>query len=81
MGLNVIQHESNDRLVINKQNRISNATYIGKLLDAAHSMPPNILYVIITIAQLTKNLSQENISIPTIFLWVLVQACTSLYKL
>jgi hypothetical protein len=60
MGPNVIQHESNDRLAINEQNRISNATYIGKLLDAAHSTPPNILYVIVTIVQLTRNPSQEN---------------------
>jgi hypothetical protein len=60
MGPNVIQHESNDRLAIHEQNGISNATYIGKLLDAAHSTPLNILHVIATIAQLTKNPSQEN---------------------
>jgi hypothetical protein len=34
MGLNVIQHRSNSRLAINKQN---GTTYIGKLLDAAHA--------------------------------------------
>ena len=37
MGPNVIQHKSNDRLVINEQNKISNVKYIGKLLDAAHA--------------------------------------------
>jgi hypothetical protein len=35
MGPNVIQHKSNDGLAINEQNRISNAKYVGKLLDAA----------------------------------------------
>ena len=37
MGLNMIQHKSNDGLTINKQNWISNVTYISKLLDAAHA--------------------------------------------
>jgi hypothetical protein len=34
MGPNMIQHESNDGLA---QDGISNATYISKLLDAAHA--------------------------------------------
>ena len=37
MGLNMIQHESNYGLAINEQDGISNATYIGKLLDVAHA--------------------------------------------
>ena len=41
MGLNVIQHKSNDGSAINEQNGISNATYISKLVDATHAMPPN----------------------------------------
>ena len=38
MDPNVIQHESTDGLAINQQNRISYATYIGKMLDATHAM-------------------------------------------
>ena len=37
MDPNVIQHESNDGLAINEQNRISYVTYIGKLMDAAYA--------------------------------------------
>jgi hypothetical protein len=55
MGLNVIQHESNDGLAINEQNRISNATYIGKLLDAAHAMRPDILHATAMMAQFARN--------------------------
>ena len=60
MDPNVMQHKSNVGLVINKQNCISNATYISKLQDAAHSMGPNITYVTVTMAQFAKNPSQEN---------------------
>jgi hypothetical protein len=60
MGLNVIQHESNDGLVINEQNGISNATYISKLLDAAHSTRPDIIYATATMVPFAKNLLQEN---------------------
>jgi hypothetical protein len=51
MDLNVIQHKSNDGLVINKQNGISYATYIGKLLGATHAMRPNILCATVMMAQ------------------------------
>ena len=60
MGLNVIQRESNDGLAINEQNRISNATYITKLMDVAYATWPDILYATIMMAQFTKNPSQEN---------------------
>jgi hypothetical protein len=60
MGPNVIQHKSNDGLVINEQNRISNVKYIGKLLDAAHATRPDILYMTLTMAQFAKNPLQEN---------------------
>jgi hypothetical protein len=55
MGPNVIQHESNDGLAINEQNRISNATYIGKLLDAAHATRPDILHATAMMAQFARN--------------------------
>jgi hypothetical protein len=60
MGPNVIQHKSNDGLAINKQNGISNATHIGKLLDAAHATRPDILYAAVMMAQFAKNPSQED---------------------
>jgi hypothetical protein len=52
--------ESNDGLVINEQNGISNATYISKLLDAAHATQPDIIYSTVTMAQFTRNPLQEN---------------------
>jgi len=58
MGPNVIQHESNDGLAINKHNGISNATYIGKLLDAAHAMRTDILYATVMMVQFAKHLLQ-----------------------
>jgi hypothetical protein len=61
MHPNVIQHESNDGLVINQQNRIFYVTYISKMLDATHAMQPDILLATITMAQLAKNLLQENL--------------------
>jgi hypothetical protein len=42
MDPNVIQHESTGGLAINQQNRISYATYIGKMLDATHPMRPDM---------------------------------------
>ena len=60
MGLNVIQHESNDGLTINEQNRILNAAYIGKLMDAAYATRPDILYATVMMGQFAKNPSQEN---------------------
>ena len=60
MGPNVIQHGSNDELVITKQNGISNATHTGRLLDAAHATWPNILYATVMMAQFAKNPSQED---------------------
>ena len=60
MNLNVIQHESRDESVINEQNGISYATYIGKLLYAAHATRPDILYATVTLAQFARNPSQEN---------------------
>ena len=41
MHLNVIQYDPNDRLAIKKQNRISYAAYIGKLMNAIHAMRPS----------------------------------------
>ena len=46
--------------MINKQNRISNATYISRLLDAAHATQPNIIYTTITMKQFIRNPLQEN---------------------
>jgi len=60
MDLNVIQHESNDRLATNEQNGISNATHIGKLLYVAHATRPNIILPTITMALFAKNSSREN---------------------
>jgi len=45
MDPNVIQHKA-----INQQNRISYATYIGKMLDATHAIRPDILFVTIMMA-------------------------------
>jgi hypothetical protein len=39
--------ESNDGLVIDEQNRISNATYISKPLNTAHATQLDIIYTII----------------------------------
>ena len=55
MILNMIQHEWNDELVINKQNRISNVTHISKLLDAIHATWPDILYMTVMMAQFANN--------------------------
>jgi hypothetical protein len=58
MDPNVIQHhESHD---VATQNGISYATYIGKLLYAAHATRPDILYATVTMAQFAKDPSQEN---------------------
>ena len=50
MDLNVVQHESNDRLVINEQNRIPHVTDISKL-GATHTIQPDIQYATIMVAQ------------------------------
>ena len=47
-------------LVIDKQNRILNATYISKLLDTAPATQPDIIYMTVMMAQFTMNPSQEN---------------------
>ena len=46
--------------MINKQNRILNATYISKLLDAVHATQPDIIYTTVMMVQFARNLSQEN---------------------
>ena len=47
-------------LVIDKQNRILNATYISKLLDTAYITQPDTIYMTVMVAQSTTSPSQEN---------------------